>query len=189
MTAEEYTQFKAFVKQDGLYIAALWTVSFACIIGEFTWRPLGSIGIFIALLTPFFVVNRLRRYRDWGLNGKISFARAFTYGVTLFLAASLLFALVQYIYFQFIDKGYLLEQYNLIMSSKAMQEAMAAYNVKQQMEQSLQMMSQMTAMEKAANMLPMNIFIGVLMSLPIAMIMKRDKATAQSSAGGDNINN
>jgi len=186
MTSDEYTQFKAFIRQDGIFIAALWTLSFACVIGEFKFQPLATVGAIVALLSPIFAIKRLRRYRDWGLNGKISFSRALGYGITLFIAASLLFCLVQYIYFKFIDNGYLMQQYETILASKQMQEALATYQLEQQMEQSMQLMSQMTALEKAANFLPVNIFIGVALSILMALIIRKDNTAAVKAMQNEN---
>jgi len=173
MTPEEYKQLKAFVSQDGIYLGALWVLSFACLIGEFKFQILGTIGIVLAIISPILVVKRLKRYRDWGLGGNISFRRALFYCLMLFLYASLLFALVQYIYFQFIDNGYLLQQYNLIMSSPNMQEMIKVYNIKEQMEEGLSTMASMTSIEKVANIMSVNIFTGIMLSIPIAIMMRR----------------
>jgi len=179
MTVDEYKQLKAFVSQDGIFLAAIWTLSFACFVGQFSFPLLGTISSVLALVSPFFALKRMRRYRDWGLGGTISFKRALVYGVLLFFYASLLFALIQYVYFQFIDNGYLVQQYNLMMEGKSMQELLKAYNLKQQMEQSLEMLGQMTAIEKAINILPFNITVGFLLSVPMAMAVMRTTANKQ----------
>jgi len=184
MTTEEYVQLRAFARQDGALLGAIWTLSFACFIGEFSFPILGTLAMIIAMFTPVFVAIRLKNFRDYGRGGVISFKRAFAYSVFTFFYASLIFALVQWIYFQFIDNGYLLKQYNLFMASDNVKELFEAYGVKEQMEENLGLFGQLSAIDKVLNFLPVNITVGIFLSLPIALAMKREKADLNN-----NINN
>lgn len=94
-------QLKAFARQDALLLALLWAASFACIM----MLNAGLIGNILALATPFLVGKRLAAFRTQALYGVISFRRAYAYSLYVFIYASLVFALVQYAYFQFLDNG------------------------------------------------------------------------------------
>lgn len=98
-------QLKAFARQDALLLALLWAASFACIM----MLNAGLIGNILALATPFLVGKRLAAFRTQALYGVISFRRAYAYSLYVFIYASLVFALVQYAYFQFLDNGAFVE--------------------------------------------------------------------------------
>ena len=76
MTAPEYMQLKAYARQDGFFLALLWTASFACYILGISNQMLGMLAIGLAVMTPFFVAGRLRKFRDEGREGLISFGRS-----------------------------------------------------------------------------------------------------------------
>ena len=63
MTAPEYIQLKAYARQDGFFLALLWTASFACYILGITNELLGMLALGLAIMTPFFVASRLRKFR------------------------------------------------------------------------------------------------------------------------------
>ena len=93
MNYEEIKQLRVYARYDGIYLAIVWTASFAC----FLLLPLSSVfSTFSSLLTistPFFVAYRLKIYREVGLNGIISFKRAYFYCMRVFVNAALLFSL------------------------------------------------------------------------------------------------
>ena len=92
-------QLKAFARQDGVILALTWIASFILMI----YTPQYSYGNLLALSTPFIVGWRLCAFRNYALDGKISFRRGFAYSCYTFFYASLVFALCQYAYIKFID--------------------------------------------------------------------------------------
>ena len=70
-------QLKAFARQDGALLSLLWTASFAAVI----YAPQTPLGNILALATPFFIGWRLASFRNYALNGVISFRRGFAYSV------------------------------------------------------------------------------------------------------------
>ena len=98
---EEFMQLKAFARVDALLLTLLWTVSFACV----TMIGAGTMGNLLAMATPFFIGWRTCLFRNNVLNGRISLRRAYAYSLYNFVYASLAFALVQFVYFRFIDNG------------------------------------------------------------------------------------
>lgn len=95
----EIVQLRAFSRLDGLWLALYWTVSFAVA------SPQGTIGTLLAIATPVFMYWRLRVYRDKVLTGHLSFRRALYYCAVMASHAICVFALVQFVYFKFIDGG------------------------------------------------------------------------------------
>lgn len=174
MKPEEYKQLAAFARIDGLYLGLLWIVSFSCFIGNFSHPMLGSAAMLIALYSPFFVARRLKKFRDTARDGIISFRRALAYSMFVFFYGSLIFAVAQYVYFAFIDGGYVINQYSKMFSTpEAKQMINALFGNDMQMKRELLTMSEIRPIELALNFLSCNISVGIITSVPIAAILKR----------------
>ena len=174
MTTEEYIQLRAFARVDGTYVGILWIASFACYLGGLSSPMLGLIAGIIAILSPFFAVKRLTTFRDDIRDGEISGSRSMLYYALMFFYASLLFALIQYLYFAFIDGGYLMREYTSLLSSSEMKEAMKVYGITyEQMMQGVKEFADASPIMTALNIMTMNITIGIFLSLPVALVVKR----------------
>lgn len=186
MTTEEYIQLRAFARVDGTYVGILWITSFACYLGGLTSPMLGLIAGIIAIISPFFAAKRLTKFRDDIRDGEISGKRSMLYYSLMFFYASLLFALVQYLYFAFIDGGYLMREYTSLLSSDEMKEAMKVYGITyEQMMQGLKEFADSSPIMTALNIMTMNITIGIFLSLPVALVVKRGVKGSQEELKGD----
>ena len=132
ITPTVLTQLKAFARQDGLLLGLYWTTSFILVVS----LPQSIIGSLLALATPVFLGWRLCCFRDFALDGVISFRRGFAYCIYTTFYASLLFALIQFIYFRFIDHGRffsLLSENMDLISQVYVQNGMSVSNRKEAM--------------------------------------------------------
>lgn len=182
MSPAEYIQLKAFARYDGLALAALWVASFACYIIGLSSPLWTLVGMVLAVVSPFFVARRLRFFRDIAREGSISFMRGWVFVVFVFFYASLLFALAQYAYFAFLDKGYLLETINSLFENEQTRQMIDQNGMGSMLRDSLTEIRQMRPIDIALNMLTSNIMVGMLLGLPIAAMMKRtaNKANQQN---------
>ena len=167
---EDLMQLKAFARQDALMLALLWTVSFACV----TVLHVNVLGDLLALATPFLVGWRLVRFRNDTLGGTISFRRAFGYSFYEFAYASLIFALVQFAYFRFLDNGAFA---SAITETMRMLTPIYKQNgmTQAQINESISIIKMLTPIQWAFMFMMHNLFIGAVASLPIAAICKRSK--------------
>ena len=106
-------------------------------------------------------------------NGIISLSRGWAYSVFVFFYAAILLALAQYVYFAYIDQGYLLSSFRQFMSSPESKQVLEQYGMQQTMTESLEMMGQMRPIDYALNVLTVNIVIGIVLGFPIAALMKK----------------
>ena len=173
MTPAEYIQLKAFARVDGALLAVLWIASFACYVAGIANPLFGTMALGLIVFTPFFVARRLGHFRDEGRNGVISLARGWGYSVYVFFYAAVLMAVAQYVYFAFIDQGYLLQSFTTALSTPEAKQMLEMYDMKQAMDESLEMMGQLRPIDYALNVLTVNIMIGIVLGLPIAAVMKR----------------
>ncbi len=173
-------QLKAFARQDGVLLFLLWIASFAAIVTN----PASSWGGLLAMATPFLVGWLLIRFRNNALDGAISFRRGLAFSLYTFFYASMLFAVAQYVYFRFLDKGTFLNM--LITNVKTLEPAYRAQGVPvRELEQSLTMIGQLSPIEIAFVFMMQNVFLGFLLSFPIAWIGRKKPMEKMGKMGKD----
>ena len=176
MTPAEYIQLKAFARIDGALVALLLTSSFASYLAGLKNPLLGMVALLLLVATPFWVARRLRRFRDQVLLGVISLLRGWAFYILVFFYAGVLLALVQYVYFAFLDQGYLLSMFQDALSSPEARKALAQYGLHEQLAESLKMLSDLRPIDFALNVLTMNICVGIVLGLPVAALVRRPSA-------------
>lgn len=167
--ADALRQLKAFARQDGVILWLVWLVSFAMM----RYAPQMALGNLLALSTPLVVMWRLKVFRTDALEGVISYRRAWVYSMYVFFYASLLFAVIQYAYFRFLDNGAFVGSMVSTMDAFApnyMQMGMT----QQELGQTKELLLALTPIELSFLFMMQNLFLGGLMSLFIAAFgMKR----------------
>lgn len=163
-------QLKAFARQDGALLALVWIVSFACVV----YMPQSAVGSLLALSTPFVVGWRLFAFRNQALDGEISFRRALGYCLYTFFYASLVFALAQFLYFRFLDDGTFMNMLTASVEQWHEISKQTGTDVSA-LDNSLTAIRTLKPIEFAFLMMMQNLFIGCLLSLPIAAIGKQSK--------------
>ena len=175
MTAPEYIQLKAYARQDGFFLALLWTASFACYILGVTNHIMEMLALGLAITTPFFVAGRLRKFRDEGREGLISFGRSYAYTIFVFFYGAVLLAVVQFLYFAYMDNGYLLSSFSKMLSTEEGRAMVSQYGMTQMVEEGLAEMANIRPIDYALNILTMNIMIGFVLGIPIGLVMQRSE--------------
>ena len=180
MTPEEYVQLKAFARQDGALLSLLWIGGFICYLQGLTNPLLGMAALLLIIISPFYAANRLRHFRDKAREGIISFGRGYAYTILIFFYAGLLLAAVLFIYFNFLDNGYLLGKFTELMNSKENQQVIQMYGLADQLREGLKQLSEMRPIDYALNMLTFNIMTGFFLGLPIAALMQRNELSIKN---------
>ena len=181
MTAPEYIQLRAFARIDGLKLFVLWLGSFLCYVQGLHSPGLGIVAMMLALMTPILSYRLLRKFRDEGLDGVISFGRGWLYVFFQFFYASLLFAIAQYVYFAYIDKGTFMSEMTELFSAPETKEAFRQMGMGKGIEETLSVMSQMRPIDLVLNVLVSNLFVGALLGLILAAFSKRDTSQVPKS--------
>ena len=174
MTPIEFKQLKAFAKQDGALLSLLWIGSFICYIKGLTYPMLGSAALLLIIVSPFYVAGRLRHFRDVAREGAITFLRGYAYTILTFFYAGLLLAAVIYVYFAFIDQGFLLGKFHTLVNSSEGAKILDVYGMRREMEEGLRQLAEMRPIDYALNMLTINITSGLFLGLPIAAWMRKE---------------
>ncbi len=164
---------KAFARQDGALLALLWGAAFALYIIGVSNQLLGLAAVMLMLYTPVFVGERLGKFRDYGREGLISFRRGYAYTVFVFFYGGVLFAIAQYLYFAFMDNGFLLSQFSRLVTTQEARQMLQEYGMTAMVEESLEQMASIRPIDYALNMLTVNISLGLVLGVPISLVMQR----------------
>lgn len=171
-------QTKAFAKQDGAILGAVWITSFA--LTMLSVKPegsmLGLIANILTISTPFVLAKRLKSFRDYALDGIISFRRGLFYCVQTFFYATLLLTIVQYLWFRFLDTGafmnYLMESYKMMLQASNIPAS--------EINTLIDAIMMMKPIAWAAAFMVTDLMVAVILSPIIAALMSR-KATKQQT--------
>ncbi len=176
MTPLEYKQLKAYARQDGFFLFLLWAASFASYIYGLTNQLLAMVAIVLAVMTPFFVAGRLRKFRDEGREGIISFRRSYAYTIFVFFYGAVLLAVLQFLYFAYMDHGFVLSSLSKMLSSDEGRLLVQQYGMTQMIDESLSQMAAVRPIDHALNFLTINIILGFIFGIPISLVMQRNVA-------------
>lgn len=169
-------QTKAFARQDGAILGIVWITSFACTMLAVSPEHsiLGIIANILLLSTPFVVAKRLKSFRDYALDGIISFRRGLFYCAQTFFCATLLLTIVQYLWFRFMNTNEFLfqlqSQYKLMMQAYQM--------TTEETKTILEALSMMKPIAWASMFMITDLIAGAILSPIIAALMAR-KVTKQ----------
>ena len=175
-TGEEFRQLTAFARVDGALMGLMWIVSFACFVGEFSEPMLGVASMAIGVASIIVGTVRLGKFRDNVLGGVITFGKAVLYSMLTYFYAATLMAVAQYVYFQFIDNGYLMNQYVSALSMPeyvSMLKDMYGMEAKELITVLQTTMADMRPIEVAFQFLTLNLILGIFVSLPVGLVTKR----------------
>ena len=148
---------------------------------KFIFLPLGFS---IPLLQLFFILCTLfvpilgylyaRKFRNTYCEGTISFSRAFLF-TAMYIFAAMLTAVGHYIYFQFIDQGFLMDMYRQQLNeAKAMVQGELATSIDQIMI-AFDTVAALTPIQLTFQLITQNVFYGILLSLPTGLLVMRYK--------------
>ncbi len=175
LTAPEFVQLRAFARIDGAMLSLLWMTSFCCYILGLTSPLYGLVALLLAVATPFLVGARLRRFRDNGLDGTISFMRGWAYSILVFFYGGVLFAIGQFVYFAYVDHGYLLHSITNMLAVPETANMLQQMGMTETLNEALQEIGQMRPIDMSLSILSNNIMAGIVLGLPIAAFMQRTR--------------
>lgn len=159
----------------GTGMGLLWTFKFM----------LFPLGLRIPFLQLLFIVLTLgvpvlgyvfaKKFRDRYCEGTVTFSRAFLFTTFMYLFASMFVAVVHYIYFRYIDGGFVFDAYREILNQlkeTAGTELMSSLN---QFEEVINLSSALTPLQLTFQLISNNMFYGMLIAVPTALLVMRKK--------------
>ena len=148
--AENRGYMQRYAMLFGTYMGGFWILKFILFPVGLSVPFLLFLFMGLTLCVPFMGYYYARMYRNQVCGGGISFLHAWVFTVFMYMFAALLAAVAHYIYFRFIDHGY------VINTCETMVDTLAQSNI------TLQMISS-------------NVFWGSILAFPTALFVMRRK--------------
>lgn len=166
----------------GTYMGVFWIL-------KFTLVPLGMTSPFLLLLficltlcVPFMGYYYTKIYRDKVCGGTIGFLHAWVFDIFMYVCAALLTAVAHYVYFRFIDQGFMLDT----LRQQSMQMTGNILMSPEQMKTYIDTMVTLTPTDITLSMVSSNIYYCALLSIPTALIAMRKKKKSDFGTGNNN---
>lgn len=137
----------------GLLVAGMWTVSFVIVVTNFP-SLFSELGYFIGLLSIWMIGKNLRNLKKYIM--PISWAKGLSMCLLSFFGGTLIFTLVQYLYFAYVDHGHFLNIMLDNLKSPEMVETMKLSGNSLLLDQMIDIVTQMQ--EMTPRVLTLNFF-------------------------------
>lgn len=161
----------------GTYLGGFWILKFILFPLGITVPFLFSIFIGLTLCVPFMAYYYVRMYRNVVCGGTISFLHAWIFTVFMYMFAALLTAVAHYVYFRFIDQGFVLNTYESLLNSLTSHTIPGMDAYVEQFKEIISAMRSLSPTDITMQLMSQNVFYGSLLAIPTALfVMKRPPA-------------
>lgn len=143
------------------------------------------LGLRIPFLQLLFIVLTLgvpilgyvfaKKFRDRYCEESITFSRAFLFTTFMYMFSSMFVAVVHYMYFRYIDGGFVFDSYRTILNQFKETAGAELMTSIQQFEGAIDLLSELSPLELTFQLISQNMFYGMLMAIPIALLVMRKK--------------
>lgn len=168
------------------YAMLMGTVLGAFWIGKFILFPLGMTTSFLLFLfigltiyVPVLSYKATQRCRDVVCDGSISFGQAWWFHIQLYIFASLLTAVAHYIYFRFIDNGFIVATYEQQLNELASSPIVEFQNYAATYREALNVIANLSPIDLVMQLLTTNVMAGIFIGIPIALMISLRKGKAK----------
>ncbi len=164
----------------GTYMGVFWIFKFILLPVGTTVPFFATSYLILTMLVPFMGFFYTRMYRDKVCGGGIGFVHAWLFTMFLYMFASLLTTVAHYIYFQFIDNGYLLHYaLNMMDAEKlaAPKELQANYDL---LREALNEFLTQTPINITVNIMSSNVMWGAILAVPTALFAMKKRKPAET---------
>lgn len=179
MTIENRGITQRYAMLYGTYMGLFWIAKFALFPLGLTSPLLLMMFLACTLIVPILGYRYTRQFRDTACSGVLSFGRAWVFCASMYLFASLLTAVGHYIYFRFLDNGYILSTYESIMTDFSKANIPGTEGYVDQIKTALDVVRTLTPIEVTMQLLTNNVLICCLLSLPTALLTMRQALLRQ----------
>ena len=179
MDFELYKISREFSLEYGTILGIIWLITFfTCMNGMMGGGALlmlfgmGFMGI--SALMPFYLAWRYKQHLKPG--DRVPMGIAWLFSALMFFYASIIAGVGEYIYFQYIDKGLAMEYFMQFLSSpetEAQYKIIGASELLEQSKTALAELANLTPLDLTLNIFANNLFIALLLSLPVAFVAHR----------------
>lgn len=166
----------------GTYMGGFWILKFILF-------PLGLTVPFLLFLfwglticVPFMAYYYVRMYRNHACGGSISFFHGWIFTIFMYMFAALLAAVAHYVYFEYIDQGFVCNTIENVLNEGIRQNILPNNSTLTMYKEYINELRSLSSIEICMQLMSMNVFYGSLAAIPIALfVMKRPPSTPASA--------
>lgn len=160
----------------GTYLGGFWILKFILFPLGLTIPFLLFLFMGLTLCVPFMGYHYARMYRNHVCGGSIGFLHAWVFTVFMYMFAALLAAVAHYIYFQFIDHGYVISAYEAQLNTLAQSNIPGIEAYIDTYRDALEIARLSTPIDITMQLVSWNVFCGSLLAFPTALFVMRRKS-------------
>lgn len=157
----------------GTYMGVFWIIKFAFFPLGLNTPFLFFLFLGLTLCVPFMGYYYVKMFRDRVCGGSIGFLRAWAFTVLIYLFAAMLTAIAHYIYFRFIDHGFIISTYEAMLENVKASQIPGVEAYLGQLDEAVSLMSGLTPTDITIQLLSQNVFYGSLLAIPTALFAMR----------------
>lgn len=160
----------------GTYMGGYWILKFILFPLGLSVPFLLFLFMILTLCVPFMGYYYARMYRNHACGGSISFLHAWVFTVFMYMFAALLAAVAHYIYFHFIDHGYVINTYETMIDTLAQSNMPGMDTYIATCREALETARLVTPIDITLQIISWDVFWGSILAFPTALfVMKRKK--------------
>lgn len=175
MTTDKRAVLQDCAMRYGTFMGIFWIIKFVFIPLGVSNPILHFLFILLTMFVPILGYIYARKFRNNYSDGTLSFIRAFTFLLFMYLFASILTALAHYIYFQYLDNGFLFETYRQQLETLKSVYPTDMLTSFDQLIQAFDTISSLTPLQLTFQLMSQNTFYGILLSLITALFVMKYK--------------
>ena len=159
----------------GTYLGGYWILKFILFPLGLTIPFLSFLFVGLTLCVPFMGYYYVRMYRNTVCSGSISFLHAWIFTVFMYMFAALLTAVAHYIYFRFIDHGYIINTYTNILNAATQNTLPGMDSYITQIKEAMNVIKAFSPTDITLQLLSQNVFYCSILAIPTALIVMKKK--------------
>ena len=160
----------------GTYMGVFWILKFILFPLGFTIPFLLFVFFGLTICVPFIGYYYVRTYRTQVCGGYISFFHAWIFTLFMYMFASLFTAIAHYVYFRYIDQGFIFDSYSNVLNNMPPETISEFGEYSKIFKDTLSVMRSMTPIDITMQFMSQNVFYGSILAIPTALfVMKRKK--------------
>lgn len=155
----------------GLLLGIFWAIKYVFLIIGSWYSGVGTIYLILSPLTLVFTYYMTKAYKIIS-GGKISFFRAWQFGVLLYFFAALIVSLEHFAFYRhFAPPGFIANSMDQVIS------LMRSMELNEQMKQIVDQMATPTPIQMTIQGIFNNVFYGIILSIPVAALLSRNESS------------
>ena len=157
----------------GTYMGVFWILKFMLVPLGMTTSFLMMLFLGLTVCVPFMGYRYVRLYRDQVCGGHLSMGRAWVFTTLMYGYAALLTAIAHYVYFAWVDRGYMVETIEAVWDQAEATGLQEVTTYSQAVREALALVRLMTPVDIVMRLLWQNILYCAVLAIPIALFVQR----------------